>query len=494
MSPRHAVRGWIAAGLAVVAAVGIGFGGRYLPVDTATGTAEGATSAPTGRTSSVCTTSTATDPSFSAGSGTTGSQVYAVAARVRAGAAGSLTGRDLGAAESGRPTLSITSQGDGDTLQNPDHAVVLTADGAMAAGSAAMVYGRSQHGQDRGLSLAPCTAPAVDQWFTGLGASATRSSQLVLSNPDDRQAQVDLSFYGPDGLMSVPGATGLTVPAGSGRTLSLEQLLGGLDGEIAVEVKATTGRVAAIARDLRAARNHTPTGADWHPVSVPPATRQILPAIPGGDGTRDLVVTNPGKRRADVRIEVLGPDGPFAPAGAAETSVDAGSATTIDVAQGLAGRIGTLRVTSTQPVVTAVRSETTGAKNPTDIAVETSQPVISPLGIAPVGVVGGAHTEFALSNDGVHIATAVVTLTDLDGVRLYQEQIPVPPGGSVERRVNQAGPAYLTVRSTAGARLYGGLTLRQSSGDVSGLASAGFVTPGVAGRPRVSSHDPHVGQ
>jgi hypothetical protein len=60
--------------------------------------------------------------------------------------------------------------------------------------------------------------------------------------------------------------------------------------------------------------------------------------------------------------------------------------------------------------------------------------------------------------------------------------------------VTQAGPAYLVVKVSPGARLYGGLTLRQTTGDVNGLTSAAFVVPGLAGRARSSANDPRVAQ
>jgi hypothetical protein len=490
MNGRMLVRGWIAVAIAVVVALGIGLGGRYLPVD---GPRPAGSARPmAGRTSTVCTTTTQTG----AGSTSSGanSQVYGVAAKVQAGAVGTLVGRDLGDNGSGSAALSISSQGQGKIISAAKTSVILTADGIMASGSAGMVYGNTDTGEDRGLSLAPCTNPAVEQWFTGLGATETLRSQLVLTNPDDRQAQVDLTFYGPDGLMSVPGGSGLIIPAGGSRTVSLADLLGDVDGEITVDIKASLGRVAAIARDLRADPDHTPTGADWHPASVAPTTRQIIPAIPGGTGSRKLVISNPGERRADVRIEILGPDGPFAPAGAAQTAVDGDSSTTVDVAEGLAGQIGTIRVISSEPVVTAARSETSGKDKSNDIAIETAQPVINAVGIAPVGVVDGARTELALSNGGTSATTADVSLVNLDGVSLYHEKVPVPAGGSIERRVTQAGPAYLVVKTSPGARLYGGVTLKQTTGKVDGLASAAFITPSLAGHARITADDPRVAQ
>jgi hypothetical protein len=447
-----------------------------------------------GRTSTVCTTGTLAGGAGSSRSDSAESQVYGATTRAEAGATGTLTGRYLGAGDSGTPVLSISNQGQGKIINSPDSSVVLVADGVLAGASAGMVYGDTDTGEDRGLSLGPCTAPAVEQWFTGLGATDTLRSQLVLTNPDDRQASVDLEFFGPKGPLSVPGGSGLIIPAGTSRTLSLEDLLGKVDGDITVRVKAGVGRIAAIARDLRADAKDTPSGVDWHPASAAPAITQVVPAVPGGAGTRRLVIFNPGQRRADARIEILGPDGPFAPADAAKVSINPNSTASVDVATGLARTIGTVRVISDQPVVSAVQSERPADKGASDIAINTAQQPINGIALAPAAVVDGSETEFAISNGGSRISEADVTLYNNEGVSLYHERIPVPAGGSIQRRISQAGPAFLVVRTQDGSSLYGGITLRQAPHGVSGLAAAAFVTPGLAGRARTPVDDPRVAQ
>jgi len=483
--------------VAAAAAAAVGAAGVLVPVQQPDPTTAAAPLQ--GRTSTVCTTGTL-DSNSSGSSGSSGdsdsseSQVYGATAKAEAGATGSLTGRYLGAGDSGSPVLSITNQGQGKIISSPENSVVLVADGVLAGASAGMVYGNADTGEDRGLSLGPCSAPVVEQWFTGLGATDTLRSQLVLTNPDDRQASVDLEFFGPKGPLSVPGGSGLIIPAGTSRTLSLEDLLGKVDGDISVRVKAGVGRIAAVARDLQADDKSTPTGVDWHPASAAPATTQIVPAIPGGSGSRSLVIFNPGQRRADAKIEILGPDGPFAPADAATVTVNPGSAASVDIASGLAKTIGTVRVTSDQPVVSAVRSDRPADKGAGDIAINTAQQPINGIALAPAAVVDGSETEFAISNGGTKISDADVTLYNTEGVSLYHERIPVPAGGSIERRISQAGPAFLVVRTPDNSALYGGITLRQDPHGVSGLAAAAFVTPGLAGRGRTPVDDPRVAQ
>ena len=494
-----AVTGTAVVIVAAAAAAAIGGAGFLVPVQHAD---PAAAAVPVqGRTSTVCTTGTVATGDVSGGkssdsfsSDSSESHVYAATTRVDDGANGTLSGRSLGDGDNATPVLSIDRQGQGKIIDSPAGSLVMVADGVLAGASAGMVYGSTDTGEDRGLSLAPCTSPVVDQWFTGLGAADGFRSELVLTNPDDQQAEVDLGFFGPRGPLQVPGASGLIIPAGASRTLSLEDLLGKVDGDISVQVKASVGRVAAIARDLQSDDRNVPTGADWQPASAAPAKTQIIPAIPGGSGHRTLVIFNPGLRRADAKIEILGPDGPFAPADAATVSVGGESSASVDISPGLAKTIGTIRVISDQPVVSAALSERPGGKRGSDIAVNTAQAPIAGLGIAPAGVVDGSQTEFAISNGGTKITKADVTLYNPDGVSIYHEQIPIPPGASIRRRVSQAGPAYLVVRAPSGSALYGGITLRQTSGDVSGLAAASFVTPALAGQARTPVVDPGVGQ
>jgi hypothetical protein len=489
VSESTSIRGWIALGIAVVIGGALGLGGSVLPAEQQS--AADIAPALTGRTSSVCTTGTLNE---NGGTTNPGTQVIGATARVQTGVAGSLTGRGLGDQGAGEAPLSIDAQGQGKVVTGVEQSIELTADGILAGASAGMVYSISENGEDRGLSLGPCVAPKVEQWFTGLGATAALRSQLVISNPDDRQAGVDLEFYSEDGLMSVPGGAGLIIPAGQSRTISLEDLIGTTESIITVKVRANVGRVAAIARDLRSDEDATPTGADWHPASVLPARVQVIPAIPGGPGVRRLIISNPGDRRAEAGIEIMGPEGPFAPVDANEVTIEAHSVAHLDISGGLAGQIGSVRVTSEQPVLTAVRSERAGDSRAEDIAIQTSQPPITGVGIAPAAVVDGAETELALSNGGTRTVSARVSVLNLDGVSLYDEEIPIPAGGSIERRVTQAAPAYIVVKAPERSQVYGGFTLRQSDGDVYGLAAAPLITPGLAGRGRPSVNDPRIGQ
>ena len=143
----------------------------------------------------------------------------------------------------------------------------LAAEGGMAGGSAGAVVTETTAGPRTGLTAAPCLAPATQHWFAGIGSGGSDPTSLVLTNPDDAQAEVDLRYYGRRGRVTVPGSTAVVVPAHARRTVAL----GSLDpdaGPYSVDVRVGSGRVSAIALRTRAAKLK-PTGVDWQLPSSP---------------------------------------------------------------------------------------------------------------------------------------------------------------------------------------------------------------------------------
>ena len=278
----------------------IGGGGSLLGAQSAT-TASNRV-ALVGRTTYVCTVSKDHDSRVSVG---------AVAVRREPERQGELRAEPL---SGGKAELEITEQGKGKIYAEPDGTVLVSAGGVMATGASAAVLGSATTGDQAGLMAAPCSPPTTLHWFPGVGTSDTDKTQLILTNPDDAQAVVDLRFFGRRGRVAVPGSPGIAVRGHSTRTISISALVQ-TDGPLSVAIRTSSGRVAAVARDLRRYKQE-PAGADWQLGAAAPATSAVIPAIPDGDGVRRLVVTNPGTSRAAVTISALGIQGAFAPAGA----------------------------------------------------------------------------------------------------------------------------------------------------------------------------------
>jgi hypothetical protein len=330
----------------------------------------------------------------------------------------------------------------------------------------------------------------------GVGADDQHRSELVLSNPDDAQAEVDLRFYGQAGPVVVPGSPGLIVPAHSSRTVALAPLVN-RPGPLSVLVRATEGRVSAMSRDLYS-EQLKPAGADWHAPSASPSTNVVIPGMPEGDGTRELVVTNPGRRRAQVTISVLGVQGAFSPAGAEALEVGADSTATISLGAGLAGQSAGIQLASDHPVTAAVIStatrldlSTNAAARP-DIAIEPAAVALGRTGVAAMATTNSGDSELMLSNGSDTDAQLSFDVLSLDGVVLRTDDMLVAAHSTSTRRLNSPAPSYLLVRLPAGPAIYGSIVLTRPDGPIAGLATVPVLSPDAASRAPDVVADPAV--
>ena len=456
-------------------------------------------SAVVGRTSAVCTVpppagsaSASPTPSPTPGGGVA-STVSAVAIRGAEGQ-GSLTGSVLtgaDAAAAGEEDLTVTQPGGGASLAQVPAPLVLTGEGVLASSGSGVVSSTATTGEAAGLMAAPCLVPGVEQWLVGVGASEEDRTELVLTNPDDAQAEVDLRFYGPQGRVVVPGSPGVLVGARSSRTLSLSSLVES-PGPLSVAVRSSAGRVAVAARRLRSV-DLSPVGADWQVPSVSPATSVVVPGVPGGSGTRSLELVNPGTERTQVFVEVLGLTGAFAPADADTVDLGPESTATVQLATGLAGESAGIRVRSETPVTAAVVSSSTRTGAAADLAVQSAMPSLVRRGVSAVATTpGGPASELVLTNAGDTDTPVTFEVISYAGVSLRRDDILLAAGGSATRRLISPGPSYVVVGVPDGSAVVGSVTLTSPEGPVAGLATIPLTSPDVASRaPRVEQ-DPAV--
>jgi hypothetical protein len=471
----------------LVALAAIGAGGTLLG-------AQSATFVPTriplaGRTSTVCTVWPAV-----AGSSTS---VSTVVIRQAPGREGALTATPVGQSV---PSVTLSEQGKGRVRAGRTTTELLQGVGVMATASSGEVFGTGTSGEQQGLMAAPCTAPGSEHWFVGVGAASSARSELILTNPDDAQAEVDLQFFGARGEVVVPGSPGILVDAHASRTVSLQSLVA-VNGPLSVSVKATTGRVSAVARDVRST-NLDPAGADWHLSAVAPTDRLVIPDIPDGEGSRELTVTNPGTTRAQVRVQVLAQAGPFEPTGADSLEILPRSTATVDLAAGLVGQYGAIRLVSDQPVTGAVLSTSLRPGAAPDFAVQPASAALVRTGVVALATAAagqpangqGVDSELVLSNDSDLRTTVSYEVVGYDGVSQSSDDVLIGPGGTSTRHLDPASPTYLVVKVLDGSAVHGGVVYTQPEGRVAGLASVSLTSPDVASRaPNVVS-DPTVGR
>jgi Family of unknown function (DUF5719) len=472
----------IALGAALVALLVILGGGTLLGQETAASNA-GRTPL-VGRTTTICTTS-----AVPGGEPAGKTEVSAVSVREAPGRTGLLTGATLQLKPS---ELKLTEPGKGAQQSGGTSPVVIFADGSMASASSAVIVGDVTDGREVGLKAAPCLAPATSHWFSGLGATDADRTDLILSNPDDAQAQVDLRFYGRSGRVAVPGSPGVLIRAHESRTVSLSSLVEA-EGMLSVAVQASEGRVTAVAKRTRTDQLKA-AGVDWQIPSASPSTVAVIPGVPEGAGDRELVVTNPGRTRARVAVQILGFQGPYEPTGAASLDVPPESSATVSLEDGLARQAASVKLTSNLPVTGSVTSTSRRGGAGIDLAVQSAAVPLIRSGVSAVATSNVADSELIVSNSGDGDVQLSFEVVSYEGVRLRTDDVVLGPNSTATRRLNSPAPSYLVVKVPDGSSIVGGVVLTQPDRDVAGLATIPLGSPDLASRAPATRPDYSVGR
>jgi hypothetical protein len=234
-------------------------------------------------------------------------------------------------------------------------AIRMRAEGSWAPSAVAGVVARQQAGTSEGLSSAACAVPGRQWWFVGAGSQLGRGAALLVSNAAEEPARFDITLYSGAGPVQALAGKGIDLGPSSSVRLRLDALAP--DEELlAIQVLATSGRVAAAVRDVAVPSEDRPRGVDFIPPAQAPATRLVIAGIPAGDGDRDLVLVNPGSQFATVSPRLLTESGPVPLEGLAAVAVPAGAIIRVDLNRVLAGRSGTLDLTSDVPVTGGARA------------------------------------------------------------------------------------------------------------------------------------------
>lgn len=318
-------------------------------------------------------------------------------------------------------------------------------------------------GDLRGLTASACGGPAGESWLVGGGTRPGERLRLLLSNPADAPAVVDISVFGPDGRLDAPAGEGVAVPARGQVPLFIDALAPNLD-RVVVHVVARTGRVRATLHDSML-RGLFPGGADDVVASAAPARTQVIPGIsvlgsyakgvenPRLSGATSVRVAVPGSEEAVVRIGLVNSAGATQLPAAAVQNVKGGSVVDIPVARVPAGTYSAV-VRSDVPVVAGAR----------------------------VGRKGGAGrtlaAEFGWAGAGTPMTgTGVVPLPA--GARSTLSLVPLGAGGSVQLTPIHADgrpDRTLTVSVSAGAA-----SAIQLEPDVAAIGLSGFTGGRLAG-------------
>lgn len=323
-----------------------------------------------------------------------------------------------------------------------------------------------------GLAAAACAEPSADTWLVAGSTSLGQTSLVLLTNPSEVDATVDLSIYSETGPVSAPGAAGIVVPAGSQKVVPLSGLAPSASAPV-VRVQTSGGQVVASLQQSyeqgiqpRGAEIAGATGAAGRQQIIPGVTIASMAAIAGAQSSEGVGVDfpvvrllAPGDKDAQVTIGAVGETGTAAGDSYA-TTIKAGTVAEVPLNRLKDGNY-TVTINSSVPVVAAARTTVIGAKT-RDFSWFASSPVLqkSLLAVVPTGATATLH--FSNAED----ADRTISIEGLSGGGKPTKLV-VPAEGGANLRVGANG-----YRVTGADGLRGSISF---SGD--GRASSFALTP-----------------
>ena len=231
-----------------------------------------------------------------------------------------------------------------------------------------------------------CTGPATSQWFVGGTADITTRGRLIVVNSGLSDAVIDIQSFTENGKQ--PLRT-ITVVSKNYLVIPVDSLAPG-DKNLTVHVAPRSGRINAFMIDEQG-KGLSALGGDLVNFAPGASKSVMIPAIPHQISrnsktlSHTLRVLTPGDVDASVTAEVLSSDGVFVPVGLTSRSISPGIVTEFQFTPKITSSILAIRLTSTEPVVAAIKSTVT-VSGKKDFAWSTSAPALVPLTIAISGL------------------------------------------------------------------------------------------------------------
>ena len=292
-----------------------------------------------------------------------------------------------------------------------------SASGSLAPGFSVTQTERTVDGQGRGLASTQCQPTGTDFWFVGPASGVGQRAVLVLTNPEDAPATVDVTISGPKGLVDAPGARGIQVDPRDRTELRLDEVAPG-EKVLGLHVQVRIGRLSAAITETDV-KGFDPLGTDWFPAAESPATQVVVPGVPavnqGRDSSVRLDLLAPGEA-AVVTLSIVTPEGSFAPEGVDVVQVPAAGVASVDLTDALRDEPASIVVSSDVPVTAGARVELSDPDIFGDaLFLAAAQPLTAPAVVpdnrttkdlqtrlvfsAPEGAAGAAVTAFAGGNE-----------------------------------------------------------------------------------------------
>jgi len=316
-------------------------------------------------------------------------------------------------------------------------------------GSTPVVW-QSRSGSWAGSVL--CTGPASSQWFVGGAADVTTRGRLVIINSGLSDAVVDIESFTENGKQ--PLRT-INLVSKNFVDIPVDSLAPG-DKTLTVHVAPRSGRINAFMIDEQGKGLKTLGGDLVNPVAaaskivvIPAIPNQILKKKPALPHTLRILAT--GDFDASVTVEVLSVDGVFVPVGLTSRVINAGIVSEFKLDPNITSTVMAIRITSTEPVVAAVKSTVVVTGKP-DFVWSTAAPELSPLTIA----VTGLTPLIAFSGDQINVSLDVTLLNgkvvrqNVKGTDITYWRVPANARSFTVIKVGTATFAGALVSSTNG--------------------------------------------
>lgn len=299
----------------------------------------------------------------------------------------------------------------------------------------------------RGLAAASCGEASSDQWLVGGGSERGTSSVIMLANPGRVPATVNLTVVDEEGTVEGVGTTGVLVPAGGQKAVSLNGFGAGRMST-AVRVQSSGSPVFATL-GVHQITDITPIGADMVNAQVGGATELVFAGVTTvEEHTHTEAEGSSGHDVLTVRL--LAPESATT---ATITGVTAGGETlelaTVELEAGVVNDTGftsfpdtvtALRVTSEVPLVGGVRSLLHNNSavdfmwmSPSTLFAAGDEVAAVKLAGATVTLVnlGDAEAEFSVGEKTVKLGAAAAQKISLGDAALVTGDAPFALGATI---------------------------------------------------------------
>jgi hypothetical protein len=170
------------------------------------------------------------------------------------------------------------------------------------------------------LLATSCQRPSNDLWIVGGDTRTGREALLLLSNPSNVDATVEITILSTNGPITAPGLSGVSVPKFQTTVIPLNGVVPST-ATLAIRVQSKGGAIGAWIQQ-RAVRGTKAAGIDLISPVAPAATELVIPGFfvrgtkdtqtlqSGSDAFADITnlvrIVNPTDREATVLVKVVG--------------------------------------------------------------------------------------------------------------------------------------------------------------------------------------------